>query len=81
MEATQIYIMISIIILAIIVALVFLVKKKKKEPKLTPLAALAFAFIFAGILFIGQGRVVSYSLMGIGVVIAVIDIIVKLKKK
>ena len=81
MDAPQTYIIIAIILLAIIVALVFLVKKKKKEPKLTPLAALAFAFIFAGILFVGQGRLVTYSLMGIGVVIAIIDIISKLKKK
>ena len=81
MEATQIYIIIAIIILAIIVALVFFLKKNKREAKLTPLAALAFAFVFAGIIFIGEGRVVSYSLMGIGVIIAIIDIILKLKKK
>lgn len=81
MDAPQIYIIIAIIILAIIVALVFLVKKKKREPKLTILAILAFLFVFAGILFVEQGRLVTYSLMGIGVIIAVIDIILKLKKK
>ena len=81
MDAPQTYIIIAIILLAIIVALVFLVKKNKRVPKLTPLAGLAFAFILAGILFIEQGRLVTYSLMGIGVAIAVIDIIIKLKKK
>ncbi len=81
MDASQIYILLAIIILAIIVLLVFLIKKNKREAKLTPLAALAFAFVFAGVLFVGEGRVVSYSLMGIGVVIAIIDIIAKLKKK
>jgi len=81
MEASLIYIPIAIIVLAVIVALVFLVKKKKREPKLTILAILAFLFVFAGILFVGEGRLVSYSLMGIGVALAVIDIIVKLKKK
>ena len=81
MHAPQIYIIISIILLAIIVALVFLVKKKKREPKLTILAILAFIFVFTGVLFVGEGRLVSYSLMGIGVVIAVIDIVLKLKKK
>lgn len=81
MDASQIYIIIAIIVLAIIVLLVFLIKKNKKEAKLTPLAALAFAFVFAGIIFVEQGRLVTYSLMGIGVVFAVIDIIIKLKKK
>ncbi len=81
MDASQIYIMIAVVVLAIIVLLVFLIKKNKREAKLTLLAALAFAFVFAGVLFVGEGRVVSYSLMGIGVVIAIIDIIAKLKKK
>ena len=75
MEAPQIYIIIAIILLAIIVALVFLVKKNKRVPKLTPLAGLAFAFIFAGILFIEQGRLVTYSLMGIGVAISPTELI------
>jgi len=81
MDASQIYIIIAIIILAIVALLVFLVKKNKKKTKLTPLAGLAFAFILAGIVFVGEGRLVSYSLMGIGVALAVIDIVVKLKKK
>ena len=81
MDAAQTHILLAIIVLAIIVALVFLVKKKKREPKLTILAILAFLFVFAGILFVEQGRLVTYGLMGIGVVLAVIDIILKLKKK
>jgi len=83
MEASQIYILISIIILLIIAIIMLFVvktKKNKKQKPLTPLAGLAFAFILAGIFF-GDSRLVGYSLMGIGVLLAVIDIIIKQKKK
>jgi len=81
MDASQIYILIGIVVLLIIAVLIILIKKpsKKKVKPLTPLAGLAFAFIILGILF-GDSRLVGYSLMGIGVVLAIIDIIMKLKK-
>jgi len=77
MNPSQIYIAISIVVLAIIALLVFFVNKKYK--KLTPLAGLAFGFILAGIIF-GDDRLIGYSLIGIGVVFAVIDIIKKIRK-
>lgn len=81
MEASQIYILIAIIALLIIgILFIFIVKKKKKRNALTPLTGLAFAFIIAGIVF-GDDRKVGYSLMGIGVLLAVIDMFIKLKKK
>jgi len=83
MEASQIYILISIVILLIIFILLFFVAKKnknKKQKPLTPLAGIAFAFILASIIF-GEDRLAGYSLLGIGVLLAVIDIIKKLKKK
>ena len=79
MNPTQIYIAISIVVLAIIALLVFFVNKNKKGKKLTPLASLAFGFILAGIIF-GDDRLISYSLMGVGVILAIIDIIKKLRK-
>ena len=81
MEASQIYILISIIVLLIIAILFFFVKKNKnnKQKTLTPLAGIAFGFILAGIIF-GDSRLVGYSLIGIGVLLAVIDIIIKLRK-
>ncbi|MFA5019694.1 MAG: hypothetical protein WC533_01205 [Candidatus Pacearchaeota archaeon] len=79
MEASQIYILISIVVLLIIAILVFFVRKNKKQKPLTLLAGLAFGFIIAGIVF-GESRLVSYSLIGIGVLIALIDIIKKSKK-
>jgi drug/metabolite transporter (DMT)-like permease len=82
MDASQIYIVISVIVLAVIALLLFFVGKKKgkKDKKLTPLAGLAFAFIIAGIIF-GDDRLIGYSLIGIGVVIAIIDMVKKLKSK
>ncbi len=80
MVTSQIYIAISIVILAIIALLVFFVNKNKKAKKLTPLAGLAFGFVLAGIIF-GEDRLIGYSLMGIGILLAIIDIIKKSKKK
>ena len=80
MNPSQIYIAISIVVLAIIALLVFFVNKNKKDKKLTPLTSLAFGFIIVGIIF-GYSGLVSYSLMGTGVVLAVIDITLKLKRK
>jgi len=76
MNPSQIYIAMSIIVLAIIALLVFFgnKNKNKKEKKLTPLAGLAFGFILAGIIF-GDDRLIGYSLIGIGVILAIIDII------
>jgi hypothetical protein len=82
MEASQIYILISIIVLLVIAILVFFIKKNKKnkrEKRLTPLAGLAFAFIILGIIF-GDDRLISYSFIGTGVLLAIVDIAKKLKK-
>ncbi len=80
MNPTQIYIAISIVVLAIIALLVFFVNKNKKHKKLTPLAGIAFGFILAGIVF-ADDRLIGYSLIGVGVILAIIDIIKKLKSK
>ena len=80
MITSQIYIAISIVVLAIIAILVFFVNKNKKDKKLTPLAGLAFAFVLAGVIF-SNDRLIGYSLMGIGIILAVIDIFKKSKKE
>ena len=77
---TPVYIAISIISLAIIAALVFFVKKNKKQKKLSTLASLSFVFIIAGIVF-GDDRLIGYGLIGVGIILAVLDIIMKSKKK
>ena len=78
MNPSQIYIAISIVVLGIIAF--FFVNKNKTDKKLTPLAGLAFGFILAGIIF-GDDRLIGYSLIGVGVILAIIDMIKKLKSK
>ena len=72
MNIAQIYIAVALIVLAVIAVLVFFVSKTKSEKKLTPLIGLAFGFIVAGIVF-GEDRLIGYSLMGVGVILAIID--------
>lgn len=79
MNSSQIYILLSIIVLAVVMAVLVLTRRKIGKP-LSLLAGLAFAFIIAGIAF-GENRLVGYGLMGVGILLAVIDIINKSKTK
>ena len=72
------YIAIGIVALILVAGILVFTKNKRKE-KLTPLAGLAFAFVIAGIAF-GDERIIGYSLMGIGIILAVVDIYLKKKK-
>jgi hypothetical protein len=69
---------VSIAVLALIALLVLFRGKSGKENRLTPLAGLALGFVLAGIIF-GDDRFIGYSLLGIGVTLAVIDIFRKSK--
>jgi len=80
MISSQFYILVSIVVLAIVALLVFFVNKGKSENRINPLAGLAFGFVLAGILF-GDNRLVGYGLMGVGVMLAVVDIFRRLKSK
>ena len=80
MNPTQIFIAVSIAVLAVIALLVFFLGKRRKESRLTPLAGLAFGFVLAGIIF-GDDRLIGYSLMAIGVLLAVIDIFRRSRSK
>jgi uncharacterized membrane protein len=72
MNIENIYIIVSIIALLIIAVLVLFTGKRRSS--LTPLAGLAFSFTVAGIIFGGK-RLIGYGLMGIGITLAIIDII------
>jgi FtsH-binding integral membrane protein len=74
MNASQAYILVSIITLFVVAILVFLLARSGQRNRLTPLAGIAFAFVLAGILF-GENRLVGYSLMGIGIVLAIADMV------
>jgi len=80
MNTSQVFIALSIAVLAVIALLVFFIGKSGKENRLTLLAGLASGFILAGIVF-GDDRLIGYSLMGVGVILATIDIIKKLRNK
>jgi len=80
MDVTQIYIAISIVVLAVIALLFIVIGRSQKRYKLTPLAGIAFGFILAGILF-GDDRLVGYGLMGIGVILSIVDIFIRYKSK
>ena len=78
MSNSQSYILVSIIVLAVIMVILTVTRKKMGKP-LSKLAAFAFIFVMAGIIF-GENRMIGYSLMGIGIAFAVIDITRKIKK-
>lgn len=80
MNISQIYIIVSVAVLAVVAVLVFFKGGRRNENRLTRLASLAFAFIVAGILF-GDDRMIGYGLMGIGVVLAIMDIINRSRSK
>ena len=77
---TTTYIAISLAVLVVIAAMVYFVSRNRKEKNLSPLAGLAFGFIIAG-LFFGQERWFGYGLLGIGVILAVVDILLKSRQK
>jgi len=71
-NASPIFVAVSIVVLAIVALLAFFIAGRRRENRLTPLAGLAFGFVLAGILF-GEDRVVGYGLLGTGVVLAILD--------
>jgi hypothetical protein len=73
MDISQMYIVVAVLVLAVIATLVFVVRKRGRQKRLTPLAGIALAFVLAGILF-GDNWLVGYGLMGVGVLLAVLDI-------
>ncbi len=75
MSGISIYLIILIIAgLAIAINLVVVYNRKKR--RISRLAGLAFAFVIAGI-FLGGQRLVGYTLLGVGIILAVIDILRK----
>ncbi len=76
MNISLIYIFIAVVVLLIVAALVFFLRVNHNDKRLTPLAGLAFAFVLAGLIF-GQERMIGYGLMGIGIVLAFVDMIRK----
>lgn len=74
------YIPISIVTLAIIAILFLVLRAKGKQPrKPSPLATLGMFMVVFGIIFCNSDRWIGYSFMGLGVILAVIDLVRNLK--
>jgi hypothetical protein len=78
MESSRIFIAVALVVLLVIYLVIYFLKGKRSGARLSPLAGLAFGFVLAGILF-GENRLVGYGLMGIGVLLALVDIFRKQK--
>ena len=76
----EVYVAISIVVLLAIAVIVIFVRKKQVKPR-SSLAMLGMTFVVLGIIFISEGRLISYSFMGAGVLVSVLDIIRNRKYK
>jgi hypothetical protein len=74
MSSSSVYVLISIATLAVVAVMVIFVWGRGRQVRLTRPAALAFALVVAGIV-LGESRLIGYGLMGVGVFVAVIDML------
>ena len=74
MDVSQIWITVSLAVLAVVALLIFRAGKAGKQNRLTPVAGLAFGFIVAGLVF-GDERWLGCSLFAVGVILAVVDMV------
>jgi hypothetical protein len=79
MQIDQVNILLVLAVLAIIILVLMLFTQNNEGRKLTPLAGLAFGFIIAGVVF-GENKLFGYSLFGTGIILAIVDIIIKNRK-
>jgi hypothetical protein len=78
MEPSIIFLSVTIAALAVIAILVFAIRRHHGANRLSPLAGVAFGCVLSGLLT-GDDRLIGYSLIGIGIILAVIDIVRKQK--
>lgn len=77
MTTSQIYILLAIVVLAVIAVVVRFIRKKPPRP-LGPLTALGLILVVMAIVF--SQRWISYSLIGAGVLLAIVDMFLSSKK-
>ena len=80
MNTLEIYIAISVVVLAVIAIFVIYTIKKKKQKQPSKLVMLGMTLVVLGIIF-GDDRLIGYSFIGAGVLLSIIDIIKNLKKE
>lgn len=69
---TPAYVAVAIAALAVAAGLTF-ARRGDRGARLSPLAGLSMAFVVAALVFGGDERLLGYSLMGVGITLAVID--------
>ena len=79
-DASLTFIALSLIILGIIGILLMIARKKRTEQQLSPMSLMAMVFIILGIVF-GSDRLIGYSFLGAGVIVAVFDAVKNRKRK
>jgi membrane-bound ClpP family serine protease len=79
MSPAQPYVVVAIAALAAVAIIVLFANKGASERRLSPLAGLAFALVIAGIVF-GGNRMLGYSLIGLGVLLALYDMWTKRRR-
>lgn len=80
MDSSHMYILLMVIGLILIAWFFYRDSADRKREGLSQLAAISFVLILAGLFFIDH-RAMGYMLIGSGVILAIIDIVRKLKRK
>lgn len=80
METPLIFIVISIIALLLLIYLIHFSSKNKNPKPLSLIASIAFGFVLAGIIF-DENRYLRYGLIGLGIILSIIDIMIKSNNK
>lgn len=75
MEISNIYIIIALVVMAVIVLLAIYTCEMRKQNKPSKIAIFAILLVISGIVF-GDDRWIGYSLIGAGIILAIIDIII-----
>ncbi len=78
MSASDPFILVTVLVLLALMAVIFLLRRGQVHSRLTPLAGLAFACILAALVF-SDDRWLGYGLIGLGVILAIVDMIQRRK--
>lgn len=79
MDDIKIYIAIALLVTALIVILLLFRPKKSSQKSFTLYTGMAYSLVLAGIIF-WEERLLSYSLLGAGILLAVYDLIRKYQR-
>jgi len=81
MNTPEIYIAISVVVLAVIAVFVIYIMKKKPRKQPSKSVLLTTLFTVFGIIFISIEKTIAYGFFGMAIVLGLIDIYRSIKKK